>query len=105
MYNPGRSQSKGHGGVADSSDDVVMRTFADKQSRSHKRGSSRLARSGEQAPWDKPEGKVIATLTKDTPLARTANVDPKGRIWWGSVVVIGGPNGGKRGWVRGADLA
>jgi hypothetical protein len=48
---------------------------------------------------------VIATLTKDTPLARTANVDPKGRIWWGSVVVIGGPNGGKRGWVRGADLA
>jgi hypothetical protein len=55
--------------------------------------------------WDKPEGKVIATLTKDAPLARTAKVDPKGRIWWGSVVVTGGSNIGKRGWIREMDLA
>jgi hypothetical protein len=54
--------------------------------------------------WDNPEGKAIATLTKDTPLARTAKVDSKGRTWWVSVVVTGGPSAGKRGWIKGSDL-
>jgi len=55
--------------------------------------------------WDSPDqGRMIATLTKDTPLGRTAKVDPKGRIWWASVIVTGGPNVGKTGWVKEVDL-
>ena len=55
--------------------------------------------------WDSPDqGRIIATLTKDTPLGRTAKVDPKGRIWWASVIVTGGPNVGKKGWVKEVDL-
>ena len=55
--------------------------------------------------WDSPDqGRIIATLTKDTPLGRTAKVDPKRRIWWASVIVTGGPNVGKKGWVKEVDL-
>jgi hypothetical protein len=50
--------------------------------------------------WDSPDRRrEIATLTKGTPLGRTAKVDPKGRTWWTSVIVTGGPNVGKTGWV------
>ena len=55
--------------------------------------------------WDIPDQRRrIAILTKDTPLGRTAKVDPKGRIWWASVIVTGGPNVGKTGWVKEVDL-
>jgi uncharacterized protein DUF4157 len=55
--------------------------------------------------WDSPDQRRrIAILTKDTPLGRTAKVDPKGRIWWASVIVTGGPNVGKTGWVKEVDL-
>jgi hypothetical protein len=55
--------------------------------------------------WDSPDQrKLIATLTKDTPLGRTARVDPKGRTWWASVIVTGGPKVGKAGWVKEVDL-
>jgi hypothetical protein len=43
-------------------------------------------------------------LTKDTPLGRTAKVDPKGTTWWASVIVTGGPNVGMTGWVKEVDL-
>jgi Domain of unknown function (DUF4157) len=50
--------------------------------------------------WDSPDrGKLIAVLAKGTPLGRTAMVDPKGRVWWASVVVTGGSHVRKTGWV------
>jgi hypothetical protein len=55
--------------------------------------------------WDSPDQrKLIATLPKDTPLGRTARVDPKGRTWWASVVVTDGQKAGKTGWVKEVDL-
>ena len=54
--------------------------------------------------WDSPDQRRrIATLTKNTPLGRTAKVDPKGRVWWASVIVTHG-NSGKTGWVKEVDL-
>ena len=62
--------------------------------------------SGSAPLWDSPDKRrKIATLTKGTPLGRTARVDPKGRTWWASVVVTAGPNAGKTGWVMEVDLA
>jgi hypothetical protein len=55
--------------------------------------------------WDSPDQrKKIATLAKDTPLGRTAMVDPKGRVGWASVIVTHGKNIGKTGWVKELDL-
>ena len=55
--------------------------------------------------WDSPDQRrKVATLTRNTPLGRTARVDPKGRTWWASVIVIEGPNAGKAGWVKELDL-
>jgi hypothetical protein len=54
--------------------------------------------------WESPEGKTIGALDRSTPLGRTARIDPKGRSWWISVIVIDGPNAGKTGWVPGMYL-
>jgi hypothetical protein len=55
--------------------------------------------------WDSPDQRrKVATLSRNTPLGRTARVDPKGRTWWASVIVIEGPNAGKAGWVKELDL-
>jgi hypothetical protein len=62
--------------------------------------------SGSAPLWDSPDKRrKIATLTRGTPLGRTARVDQKGRTWWASVVVTAGPNDGKTGWVMEVDLA
>ena len=55
--------------------------------------------------WDSPDQRrKIATLAKGTSLGRTAMVDPKGRIWWASVIVTDGKSVGKAGWVKEVDL-
>ncbi len=55
--------------------------------------------------WASPDKrKKIAVLAKDTPLGRIAKVDRKGRIWWASVIVTGGPSKDKTGWIKEDDL-
>jgi hypothetical protein len=55
--------------------------------------------------WESPDQrKKVATLTRNTTLGRIAKVDRKGRIWWASVIVTGGPSTGKTGWIKEADL-